>query len=692
MNTKVERLPRADAFLFGARYSLRMPIALLGLFSSACLALAAYLHFGHDVNFLLSNKGAAFITRGDVFAWLLQPYAGGVVGMLGKAALLFAIALILGGSWFAHMWRYNYLQPASWARFFYNGFTVLYLVGAYSLYAVVSDHFIWFDLFLLLPATLVSLYAVHGVLLRTGVTEKHLSHSSGRGNAQSRKNSDAVDALRYEAVPSTVNFDQIVGMQELKDRLLSAGQEIRSSKAGARNGILLSGEPGNGKTLFAEALAGQLKLPIISASFGDVASKWINQTTEQVKQMFADAHRQAPCVLFIDEIDSLIMSRDGQPSTSEESPRITNTILTEVVKLRGSGIVLVAATNFLERLDAAAIREGRFDFKVEVGAPDQAAREAIISRAFRKAAPDAFIQQDALSRVAKRWSGFSAARMDAVGKEVAARAKSKSEVTFDDLMVAMRSIQGRLGKLPDSAMALEDLSLTEALRSPLTSLALRMKNIVSIEEMGGTVPRGVLFSGPAGTGKTLTAQALAKSSGWGFLTAAGTDLIRNPEKIEKLFRDAADIRPCLIFLDESDELLQNREHSPYAAVTNKFLSVMDGAGGKTPDVMIVAATNFPERLDPATLRGGRFTEKVVFDVADQRQASLLATSWIQSLKLPTEPLLTQPALVTLLVGHSPANIKSALQLAVDNVAARALSGASKTIKLKDVEDALGVVS
>ncbi|MDN0082485.1 AAA family ATPase [Crenobacter sp. SG2305] len=613
-----------------------------------------------------------------------EMYAPNGLGYLFAIVVYACIAITIATSGFVRGWPRGLMAMFSGILGSVFGFALVPLVGFASIMTIIHGHGSWFQWLLAVPGLLWVAYGVQGWICgREGERVMRPIGDSDQGKEAALPT--------FPAAQPKLTFADIVGMDDLKARLLEAGNEVRQ-KRDSRNGILLSGEPGNGKTMFAEALAGELGLRFLSVSYGDVASRWVNQTTEQLMALFVAARRQAPCVLFIDEIDSLISSRDSQGS-SEEGPRITNTFLTEIVKLRGSGVVFIGATNFLDKLDAAAIREGRFDYKIEVSSPDLPARVAILSKALAKAGGRAVqIESGAVERVAKRWSGFSASRIDAVGKEAGKAAVKKSgRITFDGLMAAMRTVQGRAGKMADGVPTLAEMSLTAGMRDPLNKLAIRMERIVELEELGGTVPRGVLFHGPAGTGKTLAAQALAKTAGWAFLAVQGMDLIRDQAKIEAIFKEAADIRPCVLFIDEADDLLAHREGSPYAAVTNKFLSVMDGAGGKTPDVMVIAATNFPERLDEAALRGGRFTEKVGFETADDSQASALVSSWLSSLKLGLANDVNQASLVRLMVGQSPANIRATLQHVVDDVAARSLTGGSATIGMADIKAALEMV-
>ncbi|WP_024302909.1 ATP-binding protein [Pseudogulbenkiania sp. MAI-1] len=499
-------------------------------------------------------------------------------------------------------------------------------------------------------------------------------------------------APTYRARPPALTFDDVVGMEDVKARLLAAGQEVMARPPGktARNGILLNGEPGNGKTLFAEALAGQLKLPFLPVSIGDVASKWLNQTTEQVVQVFADAKAQAPCLLFIDEIDSLLKDRGGNTGGDSESDRVVNTLLTELVNLRRYSVVLMAATNHLDRLDPAAIREGRFDHKIEIPSPDAAARVAILRAALQKPSRSGAVVLDdkAVERAATRWAGFSAARLTAIGQETPAilqRAGGQA-VTFEVLMQALRSVQGRAAQLPENTPTLQQLHLPQAQREQLTSLAHRMTHLHQVEELGGSVPRGVLFHGAPGTGKTLTARALAKSTGWAFLEVRSTELIQEPTRIHALLKKAADLRPCILFLDEADEVLGERRAAMphYASVTNALLTAMDGAGGQIRDVIFIAATNHPDQLDGAAVRGGRFSEKVAFLLPETTQIEAMVEDWKRTLSLSPAPDFDSDRIAEQLAGLAQADIVSVLQGALDHAVARAVSRGGGAIELRDI--------
>ncbi|TDK59287.1 AAA family ATPase, partial [Sapientia aquatica] len=488
-------------------------------------------------------------------------------------------------------------------------------------------------------------------------------------------------------------FDDIHGMESVKARLHKAMTTIVHpaeggfSKVKHRNGVLLFGEPGNGKTVFAEALAGELGIGFLPVTFGDVASKWVNDTTENVVNIFADARAQAPCVLFLDEIDSFISSRDGASAGQEEIHRTTNTMLTELVNIRGSGVVVVAATNYLDKLDAAAIREGRFDYKIEVTPPDLIARQGILLDGLTNHLPEIDYDLTSVFSVARRWEGFSVKRIQAVTEELAEMVEEApfSSITSVELLAALRRVQGRKGTLPSNTKQLDDLILTTQLRFELTTIATRMSQIERVEELGGSVPAGLLFSGPPGTGKTEAARSLALRSGWAFLSTSGHDLISDPTRIDTLLADAKDIRPCIVFIDEADDVLAARKMSPVSSITNKLLTAMDGAAGKVPDIVFIAATNHPENMDPAALRGGRFTEKLVFTLPDQTRLETFVQHWMANSPATFDRLLN-PTVVVALIGDdvSIADAAAILQAAVNHMIGRTVEEKKYIVTAADI--------
>ncbi|MEW4339603.1 AAA family ATPase [Chromobacterium vaccinii] len=550
-----------------------------------------------------------------------------------------------------------------------------------------------------------SLYARANPASYDALRQKMMADSNGDSN---------LVGPEYPAEPPKIRFADIVGMEETKQRLLEAGNAIKHNDSGVvvSNGILLSGEPGNGKSLLAEALAGELELPFLPVTFGKVVSEYVNETTVHVMKAIEDARRQAPCLLFLDELDSLLRDRDQTKSGAAEKRDTVNALLTEIVNLRSSRVVIVAATNDLDALDKAGKREKRFDFKIEIPAPDRPAREAILRRAIKRqlqlqtppanwrprllglasqVAPSLTpiqVDETAIQLAAARWNGFSAARIDTVGEEAAKLAqKEQSTISYQLLQHALRLVQGSAGKLPMEAQPLEELPQTMRVKQPLSELLIQMQNALEIEAHGGQIPSGALFYGPTGTGKTMAAMAIAKSAGWAFLTVQGMDLIRDPSLMGKVFRDAADLRPCVLFIDEADDVLGAR-NGMNNSITNKLLTLMDGAQGKANDVLVVGATNHPDQLDPAVLRGGRFTVKIEFSNADETQVRGLIEAWRKSLKIQVSHHVSDDYLIERMVGMSAADIRNkVLQGAVNKAAIRSTSGVMAIIDRTDIEAA-----
>lgn len=491
------------------------------------------------------------------------------------------------------------------------------------------------------------------------------------------------------------SFKDIFGNAEIKARLKDAAQTIvgqRSQGKQVRNGILLSGEPGNGKTVFAEALAGELRLPFLQLSHSDVASQWVGEKTYRITSAFAQARQQQPCVLFIDEVDSFLESRDGGRNDGTKEDRdVVNALLTLMVDIRKEKVILIAATNHIDRLDGAGIREGRFDFKVEITPPDREARVGLLTHGLKNQLPKVKVDPAVVEAVARRWNGFSVKRILAVTEELPSylEREGKTAIAYEDFMGALRMLQGRKGSTPENVKPISELVLSPATREMLDLIVGRMADPEHTESHGGTLPTGVLFYGPPGTGKTATAKALAKEIDWAFLPATGADLARDPKALEKLYAKAKELRPCVIFVDEADELLRSRDLSPNTEATNKLLTLMDGVNDRIKDVVWVAATNNPEQIDAALLRGGRFTEKVLFEKPSADGLATYLEAWFTSRKVALESGLTSASVAAMVGSESIANAEALVQAALN----RAISRRSTPVLVTraDVEQAMRMI-
>jgi transitional endoplasmic reticulum ATPase len=232
------------------------------------------------------------------------------------------------------------------------------------------------------------------------------------------------------------------------------------------NGILMHGEPGNGKTGFAEALVGELQVPLVTLTYGDVASKWLGEVLRVLTNCFAYAKAHAPCVLFIDEVHSFLRSRDSGSNNSEDL-KVTNTLLTQMVELRNHQVVLVAATNFLSNPGYRS-DSGR---PIRLQGGDHPAGRTrphwLLQKSVAKYAGHLSADQEALRSVAKRWSGFPSAACSQWASRCLITQGQITTVGFDNWMGALRLVQGRKGRPPAEAKPLKDLILESNTRDAL---------------------------------------------------------------------------------------------------------------------------------------------------------------------------------------------------------------------------------
>ena len=531
------------------------------------------------------------------------------------------------------------------------------------------------------PAKEASYLPLGGVIAVTGslgyaawygiLSERSSWISNGEKTAIQR-DGDAEPIARAKKPKRT--FADIQGNDTLKVRLIEAGKAVMDSRVKGgrepRNGILLHGDPGNGKTVFAEALAGELKLPFLQLSVADVASKWVGEKTSRIRQAFDQALQSQPCMLFIDEIDALLESRDGNSGGVKEDRDAVNALLTLMVDVRAHKVLLVAATNHLDRLDGAGIREGRFDFKVEITAPDAVARRGLLASGMRSNLPGVQVADSVLDAVAERWNGFSAKRILAATEELPSYLGGRSVATYEDFMGALRVLQGQRGTSLEGAKPLADLVLAPDAKEAIDLIVGRMADPEYTERHGGTLPTGVLLFGPPGTGKTATCKAIAKELGWAFLPATGATLARSPKDREKLYLKAKELRPAIIFIDEADELLKNREFSQYTEATNTLLTMTEGVGQRVKDVVWFAATNHPDNIDAALLRGGRFTEKILLDLPSAEQIALHLQRWLAARSVRLDEGFDAAELAQMIGTVSIANGEAVAQAALNRAVAR----------------------
>jgi transitional endoplasmic reticulum ATPase len=445
-----------------------------------------------------------------------------------------------------------------------------------------------------------------------GVGSNESTRSQQTSQNAQRESSVDGGAIEFDWTRPTLTLEKLAGMVELKSELLPVLSLFRGYAEGKgvisdRNGILLSGPPGNGKTTFAEAIAGDLGLPLIKISGKDIQSKWVNESGKYIKALFAQAAAE-PCVIFFDEFETLAGSRANAGMHGEDK-KVVTALLPEIDAARKKRIVLIAATNYVDQVDSAIMRDGRFDFRIEIPYPDLEARIGILKGMLAKYKVGS--SDEVIGYVAKLWERRSVAFIESTVKRVRDNGVGKLGASVDDFKTASREASRRASAIPKVGSKLSELALPKSVREEADSLLYRVKNWEKIAERGGEAPSGVLLYGPPGTGKTNFVRAFARELGdTHVFEVNATDVIQDPRKFRDTVELAANHRPAIVFIDEADELLRERVTSANAGATNEILKNMDGMMGKVPEVLFMAATNNAEFMDAAALRGGRFAEKI----------------------------------------------------------------------------------
>ncbi len=398
-------------------------------------------------------------------------------------------------------------------------------------------------------------------------------------------------------------------------------------------GVLLRGPPGCGKTLLAKAVANESEAHFISINGPEVMSKFYGESEKKLRKIFIEAEEKSPSIIFIDEIDAIAPKRETV--TGEVERRVVAQLLALMDGLHGRGkVIVIGATNRPNSLDPALRRPGRFDREIEIKVPNEKGRLEIFQIHTRNMPLDKKISLKEFSQITH---GFVGADISAVCREAAMAALRRYlpkmdleseiidpelleqiEVTQNDFEVALKEvlpsgIREVFVEIPnvtwDQVGGLEKLKqqLVEAVDWPLSHPAI-------FTRMGITPPRGILLYGPPGCGKTLLARAVATESKANFISIKGPELLskwvgESEKAIREIFRKAKMAAPCIIFFDEFDSIAPSRgRHSSDSGVSEKvlsqFLTELDGLE-VMKDILVIAATNRPDILDPALIRPGR---------------------------------------------------------------------------------------
>lgn len=484
------------------------------------------------------------------------------------------------------------------------------------------------------------------------------------------------------AAPPVLRFSDVGGMNSLKAQVRRVVETIHLHREQAqrygivRNGILIHGPPGCGKTFFAQAIAGEFGLRFLRVSLERAVSKYVGGAPEAIERVFREAQAATPCLLFFDEFDAIACKRHDVLTLHEQ--QMVNGLLQQLDAHRNvPGLLIVAATNRFEDLDPAVIREGRFDYKIKISRPDVGARRAIL-RVLLRDRPRA--PRLDMARLAHDLEGFSAAQIQNLVDEAALIALEAGVPIADRHLRAAYRAHATANRYGGVKLGWDELILPVETKQKLQLIERFIENPQLARDLGVAPPTGILLFGPPGTGKTTIARVLASETEASFLAVNAADVFSkwlgdSERRVKELFTRARDQVPAIIFIDEIDALLERRgdalsggDHARNAVV-NTFLAEMDGLD-MSARIFVIGATNRAELLDEALLRPGRLGEAIEIALPDTTRRTTLLKLF--SKKMHLAPSVDLERLAAQTEGASGADLKGLCTLAGRNAFVREL--------------------
>jgi len=480
-------------------------------------------------------------------------------------------------------------------------------------------------------------------------------------------------------------------------------------------GVLLHGPPGCGKTLLARAVASESEANFFSINGPEIMSKFYGESEQRLREIFEKANKDAPSIIFIDELDALAPKREEV--TGEVEKRVVAQLLALMDGLEARGnVIVIGATNRVNAIDPALRRPGRFDREVELGVPDRPGRLEVLQIHTRGMPLATDVDLATLSAITH---GYTGADIAALGREAAMKALrrylpeidleeerippellERMEVNADDFLMAFREITPTAMRevfIEIPSVHWSDVGgLADVKQHLIESVEWPIKYPEKFKQVGITPPRGVLLYGPPGCGKTLLAKAVATESEMNFISIKGPEVfskwVGESEKgIREVFRKGRMAAPAVIFIDEVDSLIPRRgggssDSGVTERVISQLLTEMDGLES-LQNVIVIAATNRPDILDPAMLRPGRFDRLIYIPAPDEDARLEILRLYTKGMPLADEVELTALARAT--KGYSGADLAAVCREAAMQVLRRGVE--SGGVSLGDFAKAMDMI-
>ena len=475
------------------------------------------------------------------------------------------------------------------------------------------------------------------------VTQKTVFHIAEKGETLR-----GVPQVTYEDIGGLT--DEIKKVREMIELPLRHPEIFEKLGVEAPKGVLLYGPPGTGKTLLAKAVANESNAHFISISGPEIMSKFYGESEARLREIFKEAREKAPSIIFVDEIDSIAPKREEV--TGEVERRVVSQMLSLMDGLEARGkVIVIAATNRPNAIDPALRRPGRFDREIEIKVPDKKGRKDILNIHTRNM-PLVTEENDTgyvnIDKIASVSHGYVGADLEYLCKEAAMKCLRRllpelnmedeklPPETLDKLIVNNDDFQKALIEVTPSGMRevfienpdvkWDDIGgLKEVKQQLQEAVEWPMKYPALYDKLGHRMPRGILLHGPSGVGKTLLAKAVATESEANFVSVRGPELLskwvgESERGIREIFRRARQASPCVVFFDEIDSIAPIRGAGAETAVTERvvsqLLTELDGMENMH-GVIVLAATNRADMIDPALLRPGRFDKIIQIPMPDK---------------------------------------------------------------------------